>query len=147
MDDIRKQYYIELLQKLGQICPDYGKFFIGIAIDAETEDGNYGIYFDDHANDYPLWCGKCPECYIKCYNNEESHKNEEEPCYIPDKEDYGYRDYLEYIDCYEYTYDYQECFLTSGSGPIRGGALFDISDILLKKISIINREDLEKRDD
>lgn len=126
----------KILKILGEKCTECGEFFIGVAITASTEDGNYGIYFNG-IEDYPLNCGKCPNCAEDCYAEIFDYINENgcAPCYddeLDDDEDFS--SYIKKLDCYPYTDDYQDYILQLGSGHIDGGQLIDITEIILKRI-------------
>ncbi len=41
-----KEILIEIFKKLGEKCTSCGRFFIGAAVEASTESGNYGVCFE-----------------------------------------------------------------------------------------------------
>lgn len=152
----RKELIIELVREMGQVCPDCGKFFVGAAISATTEKGNYGIYFDE-VDPYPLSCGKCPECAIGCFRNlsEYVRENGIAPCVLERKaykklDNESISTYIVklkeqyYVECYPYTYDFQLQNLQYGTGEIPGGTLMDLTSILLDKFADVNRGELIK---
>jgi len=150
---LMKKNSIEIFKKLGQKCTECGEFFIGAAIQCSTENGNYGVYFDDFG-DYSLSCGKCPTCAERCYDKLVDYINDHghAPCcednkinsdeniisFINNLKEFGY------IECYSYTNDYQDHQLQyKVGGLINGGELIDITEVLLKKIDILSKDDLK----
>ena len=151
----KKEDIIDIVRDMGQICPDCGSFFIGSAISASTENGNYGIYFDE-VKAYPLACGRCPECARECFRSISEYVLEKgiAPCVRDRKslrkgDDESVSTYVlrlkerGYVECYPYTYDYQNYHLQYGTGEIPGGKLMDLTDILLENYKEIRRFELE----
>ena len=131
-----KEIIIEIFKKLGEKCTSCGGFFIGAAIEASTESGNYGVHFEGIGN-YTLRCGKCPECAMECYDNFDGLA----PC---DEDDANLEE--EDLACYRYTDDYQDHQLElapSNGCEIKGGQLIDLSDFLLSKINILNKDNID----
>jgi len=131
-----KKILIEIFKELGEKCTSCGGFFIGATINASTESGNYGVHLEG-IGDYPLRCGKCPECAMECYNN-----FDELALCVEDDEDFEEED----LACYPYTDDYQDRQLElapSDGCEINGGQLIDLSDFLLSKINVLNIDDID----
>ncbi|MBA7696142.1 hypothetical protein ES703_104784 [subsurface metagenome] len=151
--ELKKEILIEILKKIGNKCESCGGYYIGAAITASTEDGNYGIVFDEII-EYPISCNKCPECAIECYNNlsdyidihghapcdDSGEALEDTTGYLEDAEE------NECVECYRYTYDYQDKILQYGSGHITAGCLIDLSEVVLKKIGNIGNIEIENLD-
>ena len=149
--ELTKETIIEFIKKIGNKCESCGNYYVGAAIKASTEDGNYGIDFDK-IKDYYIGCGKCHDCAVDCYNNLYSYVDEHGklPC---NDEEVGLEDIIDYveyakkyelIECYPYTYDFQDQILQYGSGHINAGCLIDLSEVILKKIGNISREEIDE---
>lgn len=151
--ELEKEILIEVLKKIGNKCKSSGKYYIGAAIKGSTENGNYDIDFDKII-EYPISCGKCPDCAIECYNNllDYVDVHGHAPC---DDSGEALEDIIGYLEdakkykrigCYSYTYDYQDKILQYGSGHITAGCLIDLSEVILKKIGNISNKEIENLD-
>ncbi|MHA1249093.1 MAG: hypothetical protein ACTSRP_03790 [Candidatus Helarchaeota archaeon] len=150
-----KEKLIELIREYDKKCPECGKPFFGIGILGSTEEGSYPVYLE--INPYPIWCGKCPECAQKCYDNytEYIKKYRKDPCSEEplDLDDYDKKKYksiddyikdlkrelLYYseVDCPIYldeNYQWSSGHIYESSS-YENGMLIDLFDLLLKELT------------
>ena len=130
----KKENLIELIKKFKNKCPECGKLFLGALIEGSTEVGAYPVYVG--ISSYPLFCGKCPECAKKCYDNLYKYieENNKAPCVDYMVDDVTGDDIEEYIDDIKYELDcciyldenYQMDQLAWGNPNVHGGELIDL---------------------
>jgi len=144
-----KNNLIELIKKFDNKCPDCGKIFLGKAIVGSTESGDYPV--EVGLFDYPLSCGKCPDCAQKCFDG--IHKyvkiHGTIPCDVDTIYEYNIEkdntrvftdaeikefidDEMKYhMDCWMYCDKIFQQVAILGSDPyIKGGVLIDLFEFL-----------------
>jgi len=148
-----KNNLIELIKKFDNKCSDCGKIFLGAAIVGSTEAGNYPV--DVGLVNYPLSCGKCPDCAQKCYDRiqkyikihgktpcgdttiYEFHQKEVETIVFTDEEIREFIDnHIRFdTDCWMYfDENYQLDQLSYGNPNVEGGELIYLLEFLKEEL-------------
>lgn len=161
-----KKETIKILEKQIRTCPECGKEFLGISLNAYY--GYNGDYKHSSSDiyKYPLKCRKCPDCADKCYGSngdgliEYVKKNGDIPCdkdytineffdnekYLKKENlnDYTKEEILEYIEsaitCEDKDKCYQYFHYESDSGYFNYGYQSELIDLL----KILNKEKEKK---